>query len=62
MHDKVSEQIAARPAHTMEGFRAKLSVFDGEPLYAEEMGVAKSVLEDARRFDVHAHLTPPPGA
>jgi hypothetical protein len=54
----VSEQIAAMPASTMEGLNAKLAIVRAEPLYAQENGIAQSALDDMRRIDTGAALSP----
>lgn len=59
---KVSEQIAELPATTMQGLNAKLSIVAAEPLYAEDQGIAASALEDTRRIDTAARLSPPVAA
>jgi hypothetical protein len=56
---KVSEQIAALPAHTMEGLNAKLAIVRAEPLYAQDQGIAQSVLADMQRIDTRSPLSPP---
>jgi hypothetical protein len=56
---ELAERIAEQPAHTMAGLRAKLDIINAEPLWAEETGITESALEDVRRINPHAQLSPP---
>jgi hypothetical protein len=58
LQDAIAEQIVELPARTMEGLNAKLGIVRAEPHYAEDRGIAGSALEDMRRIDVRARLSP----
>jgi hypothetical protein len=46
----------------MQGLNAKLSIVAAEPDFADDTGIAESALEDTRRIDTRAQLSPPAAA
>jgi hypothetical protein len=57
--DDMARAIAETPAQTMQGLRAKLAIIDAETDCADDTGLIASALDDMRRIDTGAQLSPP---